>query len=136
MMNDELSFIHHSSFIIHHLLYDFRQNVALAQNLDFAAFDLNIIAGVAAIDDHIALAAHPAHATHSSHAAHPTHTAHATAVVVVVIVLLALLGKLRDDGLGGQQQTCDAGSVLQSTTGHLDRVHDAGLAQVFVDVGV
>src|SRR4051794_10875955 len=76
--------------------------------------------------------AHAAHATHTAHAAHAAHPTHAVIVVVIVVVVLLLLGDVGHAPLGGQQQGGDAGAVLQGAAGHLDRVDDAGLAEVGV----
>src|SRR6266545_3894447 len=74
---------------------------------------------------------------HAAHAAHATHPAHAV-VVVVVVVLLFLLGDVRHERLGGEEQTGDAGAVLQGAARDLHRIDDAGLAQVgpFARLGV
>jgi hypothetical protein len=42
------------------------------------------------------------------------------------------LRQLGDEHFGGQQETGNAGGVLQGRAGHLGRVDDAGLHQVFV----
>src|SRR4051794_30730927 len=78
---------------------------------------------------------HAAHTSHATHTSHSTHAAHLVVVVMVVVALLILLGDVGDDGLGGQEQAGDAGAVLQGTAGDLDRVDNAGLAQVGVLAG-
>ena len=64
----------------------------------------------------------------SIHIIHPAMTMAAAA-------LLVLLGGFGDQGVAGEQQRRDAGGVLQGGAGDLRRVDDAGLDQVFVDVG-
>src|SRR5262249_13342507 len=76
-------------------------------------------------------ATHAAHTTHTSHATHATHATHAV-VFVVVHLFLGLLRHVRNERFGGEQQAGDAGAVLQGAARHLDRVDDAGLAQVGV----
>jgi len=49
--------------------------------------------------------------------------------------LFLLLRDLGDHGLGREQQARDGGGVLQGGTGHLLRIDDAGLDQVFVFAG-
>ena len=46
--------------------------------------------------------------------------------------LLVVLGRVGDQGVGGQEQRADAGGVLQGVAGDLGRVDDAGLDQVGV----
>src|SRR5262249_46606515 len=82
------------------------------------------------LHSHVTHAAHTTHATHSSHAAHTTHAA--AVVVVVVVFLLVLLGDVVHEGFGSQKQGGHARPVLQGAPVHLDRVDDAGLAQVGV----
>ena len=47
-------------------------------------------------------------------------------------LLLVVLGRVGDQGVGGQEQRADAGGVLEGVAGDLGRVDDAGLDQVGV----
>src|SRR5687767_7097187 len=61
--------------------------------------------------------------------------AEATAAVVVAVVVTAarffLLGLVGDHRLGGEQQRRNGRGVLERGAGHLGRVDDAGLGEVF-----
>ena len=65
------------------------------------------------------------HAAHAAHAAHIGHGGH---------VLLGF-GLFGNGAFGGQEQGSHGSGVLQSDTGHLLGVDDAGLDEVFVFAG-
>lgn len=60
---------------------------------------------------------------------------HATHVVGAGSSRSRGLGLVGHNSFGGQEQTSDGGSVLQSRAGHLNRVGDAGSQQVDVLAG-
>ena len=51
-------------------------------------------------------------------------------LVHMVFVFVLFLRCLADDGLGGDQQGCDAGRIFHGETGDFERIDDAGFEHI------
>src|SRR2546428_4129527 len=62
---------------------------------------------------------------HTAHATHTTHAAHAAGHSRCLF-----LGRIGDEGIGREEHSSDAGSVLKSGARHLHRIDDTSLEHI------